>query len=70
MPKIKTNRGTVKRFKLTGKGKIKCRRANRNHILTKEKASVKRKRRALGLVSPCDLKSIKRLINQLKSVRV
>lgn len=70
MPKIKTNRGAVKRFKLTGSGKIKCRRANRNHILTKEKSSVKRKRRTLGLVSPGDMKSIKRLINQLKSVRV
>ena len=70
MPKIKTNRGAVKRFKLTAKGKVKFRRANRNHILTKKSAKTKRQRRPLGLVSFSDTKLVKRLINKLKAVRV
>jgi len=43
MPKMKTHRGAAKRFKVTGRGKIVRRRANRKHIL--EKKSSRRKRR-------------------------
>ena len=42
MPKLKTSKGTAKRFKLTKKGKIKRAMAGRSHILTKK--SRKRKR--------------------------
>ena len=37
MPKLKTNRGAAKRFKISSKGRIKRARANRRHILTKRK---------------------------------
>ena len=43
MPKMKTHRGAAKRFRRTGTGKLRRRRANKNHIL--EKKSPKRKRR-------------------------
>jgi len=43
MPKMKTLSGAKKRFKLTGTGKIKRKRAFHSHILTKK--STKRKRR-------------------------
>ena len=43
MPKMKTDRGAAKRFKITGTGKIMRRKAFRNHIL--EKKSSKRTRR-------------------------
>jgi large subunit ribosomal protein L35 len=43
MPKMKTNRGAAKRFKLTGTGKIMRVKAYKSHILTKK--SAKRKRR-------------------------
>ena len=43
MPKMKTDRGAAKRFKVTGSGKITRRKANLNHIL--EKKAPKRKRR-------------------------
>lgn len=46
MPKMKTNRAAAKRFRITGKGKVKAGRANHSHILTKK--SPKRKR-ALAL---------------------
>ncbi|HCN04720.1 MAG TPA: 50S ribosomal protein L35, partial [Bacteroidetes bacterium] len=42
MPKMKTNSGAKKRFKVTGSGQIKRQKANRSHILTSK--SRKRKR--------------------------
>jgi len=47
MPKMKTHKGTAKRFKLTGSGKIKRGNAFKSHIL--EKKSPKRKR---GFAAP------------------
>ncbi len=46
MPKLKTNRGAAKRFKISGTGRIKRARANRRHILTKK--TTKRKRHLRG----------------------
>ena len=43
MPKMKTHRGAAKRFKVTSTGKLRRRKAFKNHIL--EKKSPKRKRR-------------------------
>lgn len=43
MPKMKTDKGAAKRFKLTGTGKIMRRHAFKNHIL--EKKGPKRLRR-------------------------
>ena len=42
MPKMKTHRGTAKRFRVTGSGKIMRAKAFKSHILTKK--SQKRKR--------------------------
>ena len=60
--KVKTKRGAAKRFKKTGSGRIKCRSANRNHILTKK--GPKRKRHLRGLHEPNQdaLKSVKEMI--------
>ena len=41
MPKMKTHRGTAKRFRVTGSGKIMRSKAYKSHILTKK--SQKRK---------------------------
>ncbi len=46
MPKMKTNRGAAKRFKVKKNGKIKRAKANKRHILTKK--SQKRKRQLRG----------------------
>jgi large subunit ribosomal protein L35 len=43
MPKMKSHRGAAKRFKVTGTGKIRRRRAGMNHMLGKKGS--KRKRR-------------------------
>lgn len=47
MPKLKTNKGIKKRFKITGKGKVLRRRAGKGH-----KLEVKSKKRKRGLRHP------------------
>jgi large subunit ribosomal protein L35 len=60
MPKMKTHKGTAKRFKLTGTGKIKRANAFKSHIL--EKKSPKRKRgfAASSLVDKADVNVIRK----------
>jgi large subunit ribosomal protein L35 len=62
MPKMKTNPGAKKRFKLTGSGKIKRKHAYHSHILTKK--SNKRKRNLLlwSAVADVDVAGVKRLL--------
>ena len=62
MPKMKTDTGAKKRFKITGTGKIRRRRAFTNHLL--EKKSSTRKRRLSGEIEvhSADRKQVKRLL--------
>ncbi len=64
MPKMKTDRGAAKRFKITGSGRIRRRQAFRRHIL--EKKSSTRTRRLMGDVDVhhADLKAVKRLLGK------
>ncbi|MFP4455467.1 MAG: 50S ribosomal protein L35 [Desulfonatronovibrio sp.] len=62
MPKIKTNRSAAKRFKLTGTGKVKRRKQNLRHILTKKSAKRKRKLGKSALVDSANIKAVKRLL--------
>lgn len=60
--KAKVRGGIRKRFKLTGSGKIKRRRANHSHLLTKKNAERKRRLVSPALVDSSDEKRIKRLM--------
>ena len=60
--KLKTNRGAAKRFKKTGTGKIRFRRANRNHINTKRTAKQMRHARGNGVMKDCDAKLVDRML--------
>jgi large subunit ribosomal protein L35 len=62
MPKIKTNRGAAKRFKITGSGKIARSKAYGSHILTKKTTKRKRQLRKSALVHSTNLKKVARLI--------
>jgi len=62
MPKIKTNRSAAKRFKKTGTGKIKRRKPNTNHILTKKSTKRKRNLRKAGLVDKTDMDRVSAMI--------
>ena len=62
MPKMKTNRGAAKRFKLTGSGKIKRNKAYSSHILTKKSTKRKRGLRQGDIVDASNHKGIKRIL--------
>jgi large subunit ribosomal protein L35 len=62
MPKMKSKSGAKKRFRLTGKGKVKRNHAYTSHILTKKTPKRKRNLRKSGIVSDADQKTIKKLI--------
>jgi len=62
MPKMKTNRAAMKRFKVTAKGKLKREKAYKSHILTKKTSKRKRKLRTATLVSNGDSGRVKRMI--------
>jgi len=62
MPKLKTNSGAKKRFKVTGTGKIKRKHAFHSHILTKKTTKQKRNLVHDTLVSPADMDRVKLLM--------
>jgi large subunit ribosomal protein L35 len=64
MPKLKIKGAVKKRFKLTGTGKIKRRRCNHSHILTKKSSKRKRRLRGFTLVPPSEHKRIKILLGK------
>jgi large subunit ribosomal protein L35 len=62
MPKIKTNSGAKKRFKVTGTGKIKRKHAFHSHILTKKTTKQKRNLVHATLVHPTDMGRVSLLL--------
>ncbi|AHM58555.1 50S ribosomal protein L35 [Flammeovirgaceae bacterium 311] len=63
MPKVRTNSGAKKRFKLTGTGKVKRKHAFKNHILTKKSTKRKRGLVKTGLVHETDMNRVRDLLN-------
>ena len=62
MPKLKTKSGAKKRFNVTGTGKIKHKRAYKNHILTKKETKQKRGLSKKALVKKSDLDNVKAML--------
>jgi len=62
MPKKKTSKAAAKRFKITGRGKVKRGRAFKSHILTKKDPKRKRRLRKGVVLSRADEVRIKHLI--------
>jgi large subunit ribosomal protein L35 len=62
MPKLKTKSGAKKRFKVTGTGKIKHKRAYKNHILTKKETKQKRRLGNKSLVTKADMDNVKAML--------
>jgi large subunit ribosomal protein L35 len=62
MPKMKTDRGAAKRFKITGTGKIMRRKAFRSHILEKKSSARKRRLASEAQVTGGDAKQIKKML--------
>ena len=62
MPRMKTHSASKKRFKKTGKGRVKRAKAFRRHLLTKKTRKNKRSLRKTSYIESCDIASIKTLL--------
>ena len=62
MPKMKSHRGASKRLKMTASGRLKRKKANHSHILTKKDRQRKRRLRAADLVDKADQQRTMRLL--------
>ena len=60
MPKMKTKKAASKRFSLTGTGKVKYKKMNLRHILTKKSSKRKRNLRKPGFVAAGPMHQIKK----------
>ncbi len=65
MPKQKTSRGAAKRFKISGTGKLRRRKAYLRHILTTKTRKAKRNLRKTIVVDATNAKAIRRLLPYL-----
>jgi len=65
VPKIKSNRGAMKRFRVTASGKIKRSKGFKGHLLSGKGKKRKRRLRQAGLVSPSETKNIRKMIPYL-----
>ena len=64
MPKLKTNRGARKRFRVTGTGKVKRSHAFMNHIMTKQTTKRKRNLRKSVVVDAADARRVHRMLGR------
>ncbi|CEI83969.1 50S ribosomal protein L35 [Oceanobacillus oncorhynchi subsp. incaldanensis] len=62
MPKMKTHKGSAKRFKKTGSGKVKRSHAYTSHMFAHKSQKQKRKLRKSTLVSSGDYQRIKQML--------
>ena len=62
MPKLKTHKGTAKRIKVTGSGKLTRERAFGNHILAKKSKSRKRNIKTSAPVKGKIAKNVKKAL--------
>ena len=62
MPKMKTKKSAAKRYSLTGTGKVKHKKQNLRHILTKRSPKRKRNLRKTAVADVTNQRQIKRLI--------
>ncbi len=59
---MKSNSGAKKRFRVTGSGKIKRKKAFKRHILTKKSSKTKRQLGQSTLVTDADAPKVRQLI--------
>lgn len=62
MPKMKTHRGTAKRFKRTASGKLKRAQGYTSHLFANKSQKQKRKLRKSAMVSKGDQKRIDHML--------
>jgi len=60
MPKMKTKKASAKRLSLTGTGKVRYKKMNLRHILTKRSPKRKRQLRATGILAEADARKVRK----------
>jgi large subunit ribosomal protein L35 len=65
MPKVKTRRAAAKRFAKTGSGKIRRRKAYKNHLLEHKSSKRKRKLSQPALVDERDAENVRLMLPYL-----
>jgi len=62
MPKMKTRRSAAKRYRITGTGKVRYKKQNLRHILTKKNSKRKRRLRQSATLSSVETDRAKKLL--------
>ncbi|HLK94807.1 MAG TPA: 50S ribosomal protein L35 [Nocardioidaceae bacterium] len=62
MPKMKPHRGTKKRVKITGTGKLRRQKANRRHYLEHKPSSLTRRLEGTTEIAKADTSKVKKLL--------
>lgn len=62
MPKIKTHKGTKKRFRVSKNRRIKHKRAGGSHLLSNKSGKRRRGLRQIVVGAPCDEKRVLKLL--------
>lgn len=65
MPKLKTRKAAAKRFEATGSGKIRRRKANRNHLLEHKGSSRKQRLSQKAVVDERDEENVRLMLPYL-----
>lgn len=60
MPKMKTKRCAAKRYSFTGNGKVKYKKMNLRHILTKKSPKRKRNLRHAGILAESEAARVRK----------
>ena len=63
MPKMKTHKATVKRFRVTANGKIKCKQTGTRHLNVTLSKKRRRNLRGTDTIDPVETPKIIRLLN-------
>ncbi len=62
MPKLKTSKSALKRFKVSGKGKLMRRAVNSGHFNAKDNGNERRRKRTNSALGKANLKDVKNLM--------
>lgn len=62
MPKLKTKKAAIKRFKITKNGKVMRTSSLRRHLLTDRSQKKKRQLRGWSVIAPADQERIKHML--------
>ena len=62
MPKMKTTKAAAQRFKKTGTGLLKRKKAYKSHILTKKSQKRKRNLRKAAITDATNVKNMKKIL--------